>query len=186
MKKIILITLITLFTMATFAGEKDYMADMEKNIKELYQAKTASDYQGLANNFERIAEAAPEEWLPLYYVSYSYLNMVFSEGNESDIDMVLDKAEAYLNKARELSPENDEVEVLQGWIYQGRIQVDPMGRGVARRPRTRSKRSCCSFCPIPTSPPSTGSSASTTTRCRVAPWSGRSPVLPVAARPTRR
>ena len=129
MKKIIFTTIIILLTMATFAGEKDYIKAMEKNIKELNEAKTAADYQGVANNFERIAEAEPEEWLPLYYVTYSYLNIVFADGNESEIDMVLDKAESYLEKARELSPDNDEIEVLQGWIYQGRIQADPMGRG---------------------------------------------------------
>jgi hypothetical protein len=55
--------------------------------------------------------------------------MVFAKGNEEDIDMLLDKAEHYLGKAREISPKNDELEVLQGWIYQGRIQADPMGRG---------------------------------------------------------
>ncbi|MBE9484841.1 MAG: hypothetical protein IMY74_08340, partial [Bacteroidetes bacterium] len=50
------------------------------------------------------------------------------EGNK-DIDKFLDIAEGYLEKARQLSPENSEIEVMQGWIYQGRIQVDPMGRG---------------------------------------------------------
>ena len=129
MKKIIITTLILLITMAGFAGDKEYMKAMEKNVKELGQAQTAAQYQDLANSFERIAEAAPEEWLPLYYVAYSYLNIVFASGNESEVDMVLDKAEAFLGKAREISPENDEIELLQGWIYQGRIQVDPMGRG---------------------------------------------------------
>jgi tetratricopeptide (TPR) repeat protein len=129
MKKIIISTLILVFTFTGYAGDKEYMKAMEQNIKELAKAKTASDYQGLANNFERIAEASPEKWIPLYYATYSYIHMVFAEGNDSDIDMLLDKAEHYLGKARELSPENDELEVLQGWIHQGRIQVDPMGRG---------------------------------------------------------
>ena len=129
MKKIIISGVLVLATLFSFANDKDFIKEMEKNIKELNEAKTASDFQALANNFERIAEVKNDSWLPLYYVTYSYLNMVFSEGNEAGIDMTLDKAEAYLNKARELSPENDEIEILQGWIYQGRIQVDPMGRG---------------------------------------------------------
>jgi tetratricopeptide (TPR) repeat protein len=129
MKKIIISGVLILATLFSFADDKDFIKAMENNIKELNAAKTASDFQALANNFERIAEVKTDNWLPLYYVAYSYLNMVFSEGNEAGIDMTLDKAEAYLNKARELSPENDEIEILQGWIYQGRIQVDPMGRG---------------------------------------------------------
>jgi tetratricopeptide (TPR) repeat protein len=129
MKKIIISGVFILAILVSFAGDKDYMKAMEQNLKEIAKAKTANDFQGLANNFERIAEAEPGEWLPLYYVTFSYLNIVFADDNEADVDMLLDKAESFLKKARELSPENDEIEVLQGWIYQGRIQVDPMGRG---------------------------------------------------------
>ena len=129
MKKIIISSVIILATLFSFAGEEEYMQAMEKNLQEMAQAKTAADFQAIANSFERIAEAEGDQWLPYYYVSYSYLNYIFAGDATDDIDMILDKAEAYLEKARVLSPENDEIEVLQGWIYQGRIQADPMGRG---------------------------------------------------------
>jgi len=129
MKKIIISGLIMLATIFSFAGEKEYMDAMEKNIKELNAAKTAADFQEVANNFERICEAESDKWLPYYYVTYSYIYYVFANDAEEEIDMILDKAESFLEKARELSPKNSEIEVLQGWIYQGRIQVDPMGRG---------------------------------------------------------
>jgi len=129
MKKIIISGVIMLATIFSFAGEKEYIDAMEKNIKELNEAKTSVDFQEVANNFERICEAEGDKWLPFYYVSYCYLNYIFAGDATGDIDMTLDKAESFLEKARELSPDNSEIEVLQGWIYQGRIQVDPMGRG---------------------------------------------------------
>ena len=105
------------------------MLAMKENLKELDKAKTASDFKQVAANFEKIAEDEADKWLPYYYVCFSYVNYVFNDTEAEDIDKVLDKAESFLNKARELSPDNSEIEVMQGWIYQGRIQVDPMGRG---------------------------------------------------------
>ncbi len=129
MKKIILSSVIILATLFSFAGEKEYIKNMEKNLKELEKAKSSEEFQAIAANFELIGEAEGDKWLPYYYVSYTYLSYIFSKNTEDNIDKILDKAEAYLEKARELSPENDEIELMQGWIYQGRIQVDPMGRG---------------------------------------------------------
>jgi tetratricopeptide (TPR) repeat protein len=129
MKKIIISSVIILATLFTYAGEKEYMQAMEKNLQELEKANTADEFQTLADNFEIIGEEEGDKWLPYYYVTFSYLSYVFTANAQVDTDMILDKADAFLEKARELSPENDEIEVLQGWIYQGRIQVDPMGRG---------------------------------------------------------
>ncbi len=129
MKKIILSSIIILAGIFAQAGDKDYVKSMEKNLKEMEKAETSAEFEAFAANFEAIAKKNPDQWLAQYYVAYSYLNIVFSEEGSTNIDMNLDKAEAFLGKARELSPENDEIEVLQGWIYQGRIQVDPMGRG---------------------------------------------------------
>ncbi|MCD4723867.1 MAG: hypothetical protein K8R63_03430, partial [Bacteroidales bacterium] len=67
MKKIILTSIIVLATMITFAGEKEYMQAMEKNLQELEAATTAADFQQIANNFERIGEAEKDKWLPYYY-----------------------------------------------------------------------------------------------------------------------
>jgi tetratricopeptide (TPR) repeat protein len=131
MKKIILTSIIILAAILTYAGENEYMEAMKSNLKELEKAKTPTEFQSIANGFEGIADAEPDQWLPNYHVAYTYLNMVFSEGSQADIDKTLDKAEGFLKKARELSPDNSEIEVLQGWIYQGRIQVDPMGRGMS-------------------------------------------------------
>lgn len=129
MKTIILTSIIVFTSIFSYAGEKEYFQAMEKNLKEMSMANSSEDFQSVANNFERVGDAMADKWLPYYYVSYCYVNSIFAEGSTADIDNVLDKAERFLEKARQLSPENSEIEVLQGWIYQGRIQVDPMSRG---------------------------------------------------------
>jgi len=129
MRKIILSSIIIIASVITYAGEKDYVKSMEKNVKELEKAEKVAEYQAIAENFIAISEENTDQWLPLYYVAYCYLNTVFTEEPAENVDMILDKANAFVDKARKLSPENDEIEVLQGWIYQGRIMVDPMGRG---------------------------------------------------------
>lgn len=130
MKKIIITSIIIAAAIFTYSQDKAYMQAMGKNLQEMAQAETLADFQSLANNFERIAEASPKEWLPGYYAAYCYMQMVFSSEGVEDIDQSLDKAESFLEKARDISPENAEIEVLQGWLYQGRIQADPMGRGM--------------------------------------------------------
>lgn len=131
MKKIILTSTLIISMLLSFATEKDFEKKMEKSLKELNAAESGADFLAAAENFELIAQEAADEWLPNYYVAYAYLNYVFGDEKDVNIDMILDKADAYIKKAREISPKNSEIEVLQGWIYQGRIQVDPMGRGMS-------------------------------------------------------
>lgn len=129
MKKIILSLSIILVSLFSFAGDKEYKQTMTKNLQELHAVKNIADYLQIAKEFKMIAEKEKNQWLPYYYVSYSYLNYVFSGADKKTIDKILDKADAALEHARKLSPDNSEIEVLQGWIYQGRIQVDMAKRG---------------------------------------------------------
>ncbi len=140
MKTIILIVSIVLAGINGFAGDPAYEKEMQQNIRELSKANSQKDILAVCENFKMIAKDRPEEWLPYYYVSFSYLSVVFSEGFDGNIDETLDLADKYLAMARTQSPENAEIEVMQGWIYQGRIQADPMGRGM-----TYSQKASSSF-----------------------------------------
>ena len=63
---------------------------MEKNVKELEKAEKVAEYQAIAEHFIAISEEHTDQWLPLYYVAYCYLNTVFSEEPAENIDMVLE------------------------------------------------------------------------------------------------
>lgn len=130
MKKIILSSTLILAIMLSFGADREYVQKMEKNIKELYSAGSGSAFIALAGSFGQIADTEKDEWLPCYYAAFAYINYAFSGDDPSAIDQYLDQAQQWLDRAGKISPENAEIAVLQGWLYQGRIMADPSGRGM--------------------------------------------------------
>jgi len=130
MKKTITIILILLISVSAFSqNNQDYMMVMVKQKKSFRMARTIEDFQGLADNFERVANANTDQWHPLYYGAFCYINMSFIEKVGEKKDGHLDKAQELVNKAIEIYPEESELFVLQGLLYQGRLQIDPATRG---------------------------------------------------------
>jgi tetratricopeptide (TPR) repeat protein len=130
MKKVILTSTIIFAMLVSFAGDNGYTERMKKNLEKMETVVSPESFLEIARDFKKIAAEEPDKWLPNYYVAYSFMNYVFSENYTSNLDTRLDEAQKYLDKARELSPDNSEIEAMQGWIYQGRIQADPAGRGM--------------------------------------------------------
>jgi hypothetical protein len=127
MKKIVLLALVSLSLGAT-AQNKKYLEAMEKNVAAADTSRTIEQLQPLENNFERIAHAEKKEWLPYYYAAYCNVNMTYAvKGDE--IDTYCDKADALIQKADSLSPDNSEVFALKAQIAAARISVNPMSRG---------------------------------------------------------
>lgn len=124
---LILLLLITLVSFSQYSG--DYMMIMVKQKKAMSMAATVPALQDLANNFERISNAESDKWHPLYYAAFCYVNISFLTKEPATKDEYLDKAQYFIDKAIEIYPEESELFVLQGLLYQGRIQVNPQGRG---------------------------------------------------------
>jgi len=110
-------------------GSEQFQTAMKANLALLDSAKTDGALIQLANTFERIAGAESKEWLPNYYAAYCYSMSVFMTTDKKDIDQYMDKADALLNKADSLNPNNSEVVTLKGLVCVGRIMVNPMARG---------------------------------------------------------
>lgn len=129
MKKTILLFL--LLTVSVFVNGQDpkYMKAMEKNVTMIDSSQDPLTITTAGNAFERIAVANPKEWLPLYYQAFCSVVSSMRQDSPSKIDEMLDKAEALINKADELSPNNSEIVVVQSWITSMKIGVDPMTRG---------------------------------------------------------
>jgi tetratricopeptide (TPR) repeat protein len=126
-----MIVLALIISAITLQGQDNaFDQAMIQKIKAFDDIKTSEDLQGLANNFERIAEGAPGRWEPLYYSAYSYILMCFVSRNLEKTDPWLDKAQALLDKALAMDAKNAELLILQGMLHQARIQVDPMARGM--------------------------------------------------------
>src|ERR1022692_3611392 len=132
MKKSIFIAIIsfcTLLSNSTFAGSPQYLSAMKSAVSQLDSAYAPSQYLQLANTFERIAGVEKSEWLPDYYAAYCYAMFVFSAHDKKSVYMYMDKAEALINKADSIKPNNSEIITVKGLINSGRIMVDPMSRG---------------------------------------------------------
>lgn len=122
--------------------EDRYTATMERLIEQLNGAfsENSTDGEALlqaANGFERVAKAEPEAWLPLYYAAYAHVMRSFQLPDATAVDPVLDKADALLEKAEAISPENAEILVLQSMAASARIRVD-FNRGMSMGPKANS------------------------------------------------
>ena len=117
---------------ATSAPAPDaYTSMMVATIAEQDAAKTPAERQAVLAKLERAAAAAPTAWEPRYYQARGYLQLGFTADGTEAQDKVFDQAQTALDQARKL-PQADaaELNVLQAYIYQGRIMAAPMTRGM--------------------------------------------------------
>lgn len=126
--KVALSVFLSLLFLTVAVADDKYEKEMKKNIDKIAECKTSSDFMKIANNFERIASAEKDKWLPYYYSSFFYVLASYSDSSNSRKDIYLDKSDKFINLADSLSPNNSEVYTLKGMISQARMQVDPMNR----------------------------------------------------------
>ena len=129
MKTVITLLLTGVFFLS-FASENKYQQAMTKAIEKLKYASVDREFLEVANAFERISQNEQKEWLPLYYFAQCYIVVSYNEGDATKKDALLDKAQAFLDKAFLLNPKESELFALQAFLYPSRIMVDPMARGM--------------------------------------------------------
>ena len=105
MKIFLAIVLSLLFLSGTFAQDK-YEKAMKTNLEKMDQCRTAEDWINVANNFERIALAENDKWLPYYYSSFSDVIAAFNDTSKTQTDAYLDKAVEMANMADSLEQNN--------------------------------------------------------------------------------
>ena len=129
MRKAAILLAITLISLPAISQGKKYQKGMQAAIKEMNKANTPEAWVKCAASFEEFAEAHPDQWIPLYYASYMHIIVNFEEEDPAVKDKHLEKAIALLNKARELAPEQSELQTLQAFYFIGMMSVDPETRG---------------------------------------------------------
>ena len=113
------------------AAPDAYTAMMAATIAEQNAAGPAAQPAAIAK-LERAASARPADWLPRYYQARGYVKIGFASPDDDQKDHAFDQAQAALDQAKKLPGANQaEVLVLQAYLYQGRIMVSPMTRGMA-------------------------------------------------------
>jgi len=117
------------FLLSTAIGQPgQFQQNMGEALQQYAAAQTTEDFQQAANKFQTIGMAAENQWLPYYYATLAYVDMSF-RSESSKRDPLLDQAQENLDKAMKLKADEPENLILQGYLYQGRIQVNPMMRG---------------------------------------------------------
>lgn len=88
------------------------------------KAKEASDLM------ERIAAAEKNNWLPNYYVALINTTEAFNPANKEKVPAMISKAQDAIDNATLISPNNDEIMVVQAMLYTVVLLQDPMTNGV--------------------------------------------------------
>ena len=123
----LIISILILLTYSVQAA--DYEKVMSATIDKLYTSNDRDSYLNVSATFERIALAEKDKWLPYYYAGLGYIWSTHHLKDKVEIDKNLDKALSFVEKAFELSADNDEIITLQGYIYMMKVAVDPATRG---------------------------------------------------------
>jgi hypothetical protein len=130
MKTSMLFFSVLFFMLSLSATGQNYQQAMGNALGEFARARTVEDYRNAGNKFMMIANAAPDEWLPLYYHAHCYIMMRFVERTHPEKrDVYLDEASISIEKMLDLAPNQPEVLVMQGLLYSARLTIDPMTRG---------------------------------------------------------
>lgn len=115
-------------TQAQSEQYKQAMSAALNTLKTQSDKTNSAEFMALANQFERIAGAETNEWLPRYYAGLLYVYAGFTGKTEAEKDKFLDQADVNLKAAETISPNNDELAVLKAYIAQARMVVDPTNR----------------------------------------------------------
>jgi tetratricopeptide (TPR) repeat protein len=126
---------VLLITQIVSAEDEKYLQAMQKNIKLVYQAKSIAELQSAVNAFDRISTAEKSKWEPLYYAGFGSIMLCDLEKDAAAKDRYLDQAQAYVDKAKALKPEDAEIIALEGFVYMMRLAVDPGSRGQQLAPK---------------------------------------------------
>lgn len=93
-------------------------------------ALTESQYLDAAEFFESIVSEHESHWLAHYYAGLSYTLASHEIQDSKNRDLLIDKAQNEVDKALVLKPDEPEVLILHAFVFQARIQVDPVMRGL--------------------------------------------------------
>ena len=81
-----------------------------------------------ASHLEMIAVKNPDKWASYFYSAYAHIKLSYKLGDKDRRDQYLDEADASLTKADKLSPNNEEIFILQAYSAKARIAASPKER----------------------------------------------------------
>jgi hypothetical protein len=139
MRKALLLLVFLSFTAIRLHSQAETDSSVyNKGLKLLYAANTPEKYTETAGYFARVAEQNPAHWLANYYAALSYILGAQLQGDQKYRDVLLDKAQPFIDKAQVLKKEDPENLVLQAFLYQVRLLIDPQVRAISLSQKAES------------------------------------------------
>ncbi|NJB37735.1 hypothetical protein [Croceivirga sp. JEA036] len=118
MKKTILICLLAVTSVLT--AQDKYTKGMQKALQLWGEGKITE----ASNLFERISMAEQDNWLPYYYNALVNTTASFGETDETKLKQQLEKAQEFIDVAKNISPDNAELLVLEALTNTAYIAFD--------------------------------------------------------------
>jgi|688.fasta_scaffold39832_5 hypothetical protein len=109
-------------------SDQKYVIAIKAFIQQLNLANSIEGYENIANAFERVGNTKLNEWLPKYYIAYSWVMTAFMSKEAKEIDSRVATALQYIDAAAAITS-NSEIECLRGMCHQASIMADPEARG---------------------------------------------------------
>ncbi len=135
MRKAVILILFLLTVQTAFSRDTTYYSVLRKGINVSNQGYSSENFLELANICERISLVKPAEWLPFYYCAYAYINASFIEKNRGTKDAYCKKAKSLITKAKEINPDDSELDVLEALLCYALMEITPMVNGPIYLPR---------------------------------------------------
>ena len=130
MKKIFISFFVVLFFLNAGGQTLTDSVAYTKGLIMIDSAKTTEDYKNAGNYFDALSSGRPNDWLAPLYAGLSYILASRSESNGKLKDELCDKAQVYIDSAKVRHADISESAALQAFLYQTRIEVSPMERGL--------------------------------------------------------
>lgn len=107
----------------------------EKGMQKAFSLLEENKSSEAVNLFERISEAAPKEWLPSYYAAQINIMSGFAIKDKTKLAQQLEKAQAQIDHATSISPNNPEIMILQAMLYTVWVAFDGATYGMQYAPK---------------------------------------------------
>lgn len=111
MKKVIIVLFVV------FGITANAQSSYEQNMKQAFELWGQNKAVKASQLFERIALVETKNWLPYYYAAQTLITSGFRTKDEAVLKTRLDKAQLFLDKAKEISPKNAEILVAEATWY---------------------------------------------------------------------
>lgn len=122
MKKILLFLVLTFSVLSFHAQsieEKLSSLFLEFDTTQVFSAKMAA-----SSKLELLANMETENYSVNYYAAYSKAMISYLEKDKERKDMLLDVGDSFLEKAKQLQPNNEETFILAALLANARLVVD--------------------------------------------------------------